>query len=101
MYVNFVAKKLYNFIFYSPAPLSVPTITQHPTDIIAVPGQSAILSCSFSGEPPPSVAWSQDNVTLTPSSQVKFIMSYIISTLYAVIHMIHIKVSVVYSCIQK
>ena len=72
-------KQLYtcNFIFYSPAPLSVPTITQHPTDIIAIPGQSAILSCSFSGEPPPSIAWSHDNVTLTPSSQVKIIMFYL------------------------
>lgn len=57
------------------APPSLPSIVEQPDDVIVVPGQSASFSCSADGEPPPTITWSLNNVTLSSSNQVSKIVN--------------------------
>ena len=45
--------------------LAVPSLLQHPVDLIVNESHTAILKCSADGNPPPKVTWSNASVNVT------------------------------------
>lgn len=55
---------------------SSPQFTAQPTDIIVAEGQSAVLQCVVTGQPPPSIAWfKEEGGEVTPDDDDRYSIS--------------------------